>query len=869
MFDADDRKEGSGDRSLLALAREARRPAARGGSLLGIGGEAPEDTDRTDAALRHRMARSRREAVQSPVMAALSQRHEPAPEARTERPEPRRWRIAEALRRRFASRGEPAPAAADEQPRAPEARRHVHDLHPVEERPLPENASPSAAAAAPAESPGAPAPPSGSRDDFRRGDAEWRPLIDPMMVVDGVVRSKWIIAAAALAGAVIGVAVALATPHRYAAGAELLVDPRDIRLVDTGTAPTALSNEATLAIIENQVQFITSGSVLNQVVDELNLTADPEFNGEAGGLTLNPLALVRGLISGRGSDDPGSLRGITVDNLYRSLGVARTERTFVIWIGATTRSADKSAMIANSVTDVFMRSYGALQASTLGRATDELTGRLDELRAVVELAERAVEAFKAENDIIDAQGRLITDDEILRLNEQLSVARARSTELNARAQSARSVDIDAVIEGVLPEQVASGVLAELRTQFSSLSQEADRLAVRLGPRHPERQAIEAQLAGARDQIAAELRRVVASIQVELTRAVQLERDLSGQLARLKVRQGELSSELVTLRELEREAAAKRTVYENFLLRARQSGEQQGLNTANINVISEAYPPLRPVGPSRAVISTGGLVLGLLAGIGFGGARGAYASLSANAAAGAPRRRSLEPRPGTDGPSGDATVDDVEDRRPEGPRTEENPTVSHHFASPFPPHWQDPAAAAYAGPPDHGFPGHAPQPFQPVNGGYGAPWPGQPDPAARYGYAQPAPGYPSWADWNARHHAPPAYYPAPPVQPQAWAPHPGAYPQPHRSSPQSYYPVPAPIHEPGPSYPPAHPQAYSYAPPQASQALVEMRARERSAEAASEAESRDRSQIEEIRESLREFREAVRELTESRKKRRFY
>ena len=31
-----------------------------------------------------------------------------------------------------------------------------------------------------------------------------------------------------------------------------------------------------------------------------------------------------------------------------------------------------------------------------------------------------METFKAENEIIDAQGRLITDDEISRLNEQLS-----------------------------------------------------------------------------------------------------------------------------------------------------------------------------------------------------------------------------------------------------------------------------------------------------------------------------------------------------------------------------------------------------------------------------------------------------------------
>ena len=237
-----------------------------------------------------------------------------------------------------------------------------------------------------------------------------------------------------------------------------------------------------------------------------------------------------------------------------------------------------------------------------------------------------MEAFKSENDIIDAQGRLITDDEILRLNEQLGIARARTFELNARAASTRSVDIDAVVGGALPEEVSSNVMTELRAQYSTLKSEADRLAVRLGPRHPQRLAGEAQLVGARTALAGELRRIVATVQTELKRAVQLEQELASRLAQLKVRQGSLSGEMVTLRQLEREATAKRAVYEAFLLRARETGEQRGINAANMSVISVATPPLEAVGPSRATISLTGMMLGFFAGIALGGGRGAYRSL---------------------------------------------------------------------------------------------------------------------------------------------------------------------------------------------------------------------------------------------------
>ena len=77
-----------------------------------------------------------------------------------------------------------------------------------------------------------------------------------------------------------------------------------------------------------------------------------------------------------------------------------------------------------------------------GRATNEIEARLDELRAEVEAAERKVGDYKARNDLVDAQGRLIADDEILKLNDQLTVARARtlgSTPVPSRPASSTSM----------------------------------------------------------------------------------------------------------------------------------------------------------------------------------------------------------------------------------------------------------------------------------------------------------------------------------------------------------------------------------------------------------------------------------------------
>lgn len=640
MFDTDSRDTPQRARSLLSLgASGTERPASH------------PVTDREDDAItRHRLARSRREAQPNPLLKALADRDKPAP------------RRAESTARQ----AEAAPTTRpDQEPHGGLGRllsNWTRRSSRSEDRVFPDDMPRERETGAKP-----PARESGGRrvqdqeqpvyggGDFGQprdaGDDRWKPLIDPMKLIGGVMRSKMLIVSTTILGAILGVAIAISTPKKYESATELLIDPRDLKIVERDLTSGGLTNEATLAIVENQVRVLTSGSVLNQVVDKLNLANDPEFNGESGGGIGGIISSLRSLLSRQDAGGGDNRRALAVGNLAKSLSVERGGKTFVVVVSVVTQEPEKSALIANTMTDVFLTTYGKLQSDTAGRAADELTARLDELRKSVEAAERKVETFKAENDIIDAQGRLITDDEILKLNEQLSVARAKTLELNAKAASTRQLDVDAVVGGTLPEEAASNVLVELRSQYASMKQQSDALAVKLGPRHPQSQAMAAQLTGARDQIASELRRIVSSIQIELKRAVQLEQELASRLAQLKVRQGDLSGELVTLRELERDATAKRAVYEAFLLRARETGEQKDLNTANMSVISTAFPPLESIGPSRAMISIAGMMLGFMAGIGAGLVRGTVDSLRDRGST-RPTNRSAPPS-GGDGGGGQA------------------------------------------------------------------------------------------------------------------------------------------------------------------------------------------------------------------------
>lgn len=704
--------------------------------------------------------------------------------------------------------------------------------------------------------------PSASRPVDEREDEIWRPLIDPMKVIMGVVNAKRLIAATTVLGALLGVAVALSTPKKYEAAAEILFDPRDLRLVDRDLTQGGLPSDATLALVENQVRIITSGSVLNKVVDKLNLADDPEFNGQGAGGLGNVISEFRSLLSRSDAIAAGDRkRTLAIENLAESLSVERGGKTFVIVVAAKTRDPEKSALIANTVTDVFLQTSGELQAGTAGRAADELNARLDELRKGLEQAERKVEAYRAENDLVDAQGRLISDDEIIRLNDQLSIARARTLELNARAASGKDVDVNDAIGGGLPEEINSNVMTELRAQYASLKAEADRLAVRLGPRHPDRIAAEAQLDGARARIANELRRIVASNQTELRRAVRLEQELSSRLAQLKVRQGTVSGDLVTLRELERDAAAKRAVYEAFLLRAKETGEQKDINTANLSVISRAFAPLMPLGPSRSMIVLAGALLGFMAGIGLGGANGAWQSLRENAAA---RRQPNRPVPPDDGQpqAGPPPV------RP-SPRGQNHPRSGEPVGSRTGPNAEEARRAAE--PADDRRPSAWLQAVRRVKPDRNRPevvsapsGPSQPSVAPAQPFAQqPVPEAQPVAPQPVAYQQPlmamqpqPAMFAYPSAQPwaQPMQMHPVAYPMayPAPAAPQSYFTpqpfmVPQPPHEAQPFGMPTHRPSRHVADDPWLVAAP--------------------SGIEEVRDSLRDFREALHDLAERRSRRR--
>jgi succinoglycan biosynthesis transport protein ExoP len=427
-------------------------------------------------------------------------------------------------------------------------------------------------------------------------------------------RWKFIVSTAGLLCLLTLVIVFSLTP-RYTGTAQVLLDPDK----DNALGANGLISELTLdsASVDSQVALIQSRSLLQRVVTKENLVEDPEFGTAPSGLS--------GWLFGwwRNSDEKPPADGAspavikTVQNLSDSLEVSRDGRTYVLNISVTSKNAEKAARLANAAADAYIVDQLEARYDAAKRASIWLSDRLQTLRGELKKSEETVETFRSQNNLVATTTGTINEQQLSELNATLVAVRAEAAEHLAKWQQAEKlVDSGGQLDSI-PDVIKSPVVADLRKQEAEVSgREAD-LVAKYGDRHPLIVNIRAERADIERQIDAEVRRIIANLkndhEVTHSRELSLEkslRDLTGET-------GLDNETAIRLRELERVAEADRTLYEQFLSRAKIADAEKTFQPKNARIISEATTPESPSFPKKKLILALAAVMGL--GLGTGGA----------------------------------------------------------------------------------------------------------------------------------------------------------------------------------------------------------------------------------------------------------
>lgn len=416
----------------------------------------------------------------------------------------------------------------------------------------------------------------------------------------------------------------------YTATAQVMLDPLTERApVQNSTTPNVYFIDP--AMMENQISLIRSDGLLRRVVEKNKLytvaSADAAPAEPAGWDAIKEAVLGKPAAPApapaaapaveQSAEEAAIAQG--VERLRGALGVQRTGLGYILAISITDTDPDRAAMLANAVADAYVVNKLDARLEGAKRASGWLSDRLVELREQLKQAEEAVAQFRIDNGLVRAGSSVtLTEQQLTELNGELLRARQDAEVKKTRLQFLEKA-LQTGSKQSLPNIFQSGAMLSLQGRLTEISgREADLLA-RYSGRHPAVVNLQAEKRDVERAMAAEAQRQIDTIKTEAALADARVASTEQALKEATGQTGADDRTAVRLRELERTAAVNKTLFEEFLQKAKVTDSSASFEVRDARVLFAAKTPGMASYPSRNRILATALLLGF--GIGLVGAFG--------------------------------------------------------------------------------------------------------------------------------------------------------------------------------------------------------------------------------------------------------
>ncbi len=421
------------------------------------------------------------------------------------------------------------------------------------------------------------------------------------------------------------------TPQ-YTASAQVLVGVDQIKVGELQALISDLKGGGDISgPIATEIGVIRSRKIAENTIAKLNLQNDAEFNAD-----LRPPTWFQRLMSGQhiipqswlgivgddkaagpaAGDDPEMTKIVNV--LENDLRVSNDGHSRIITISVELKNPRTSALVANTIADNYIVAGLDAKFETTKRANVWLADRLNTLREEVQVSENAVEKFRNDNGLLQAQNPTVPGTEGMTLAmqqmSQISAdaitahtkfleAQSRLAELQrSGATRGGSAAVNAVQNDSILEVLQSPTIQNLRAQEADAERRAADLGGQFGDKYPRVISARAEVAEIRARIQAEVNRVIDALRNEVSTQQAREQDLNNLLAKMKTDAARNDIAEVQLHDLERQADADKTLYQNFLNQFKQTQSQDSFQQPDAEVLSRAALPLLPSFPQTAVLT---------------------------------------------------------------------------------------------------------------------------------------------------------------------------------------------------------------------------------------------------------------------------
>lgn len=443
-------------------------------------------------------------------------------------------------------------------------------------------------------------------------------------------RHRQLIAACTL---VLGGAAILAAwlmPSYYVSEARVLVGVQSPRLPNVESIVADVSPDAER--VQNEGFILQSRNIAKQVIDQLKLRQDPEYNPELAPPSpwarLNPMQYLptqltawvdRQTSSAKKVEpikDPSNADDRTIDSLLSHIDVSTLGRSHVLSVKAESRNPQTASAIANALAERYLDYQRRDKIESMDRVDKFLMGRVAELRDQVRKSDQAVEDYRRTHDLYKSAGSGggVTSQQLTELNTQLLAAQTAKAEADSRLKEAQEMRKGGLNSESVPEVLRSPLIAVLKQQQSDAERKAAELQATYGPRHPSMLNARSEVGNIQGRVNAEIGKVIEGLSREARTADARYQALAQNFETLKKQMGSVNDKAIGLEALERDAVVNRNLLEAMLLRAKQSTGAEDILTANAKLVSPASPSQAPSYPPKALLALLGVAGGMMVGV---------------------------------------------------------------------------------------------------------------------------------------------------------------------------------------------------------------------------------------------------------------
>lgn len=293
----------------------------------------------------------------------------------------------------------------------------------------------------------------------------------------------------------------------------------------------------------------------------------------------------------------------------------RTGESYALTISYDAETPGDAARMANAFATQFTQWQMRSDQERNDRARRETELQLSALRVQAQRDTEALQRYRVANNLLSTSGSSLTEQEISNFNQQVAAAKAQAVEDQARLSTALGQLRSGSNGDDVGEALGSAVISNLRSQETDLAGKVANMASRYGPNHPELIRTRSQLDQVREQIQAEIGRVVSNLKAKADVSSQRLGSLTASLGGAKSKLSQNNVAMVGLSELERNAAASQGIYETYLNNYKQLLAARGSERPSAVILTLASLPTEPISPNLklnlALAAVIGLGLGIL------------------------------------------------------------------------------------------------------------------------------------------------------------------------------------------------------------------------------------------------------------------